>query len=179
MKRVLWLACVGLAAASPLPAQEPQFRETLTGHSGEVRSVAFNPDGKTLASGSEDGTIKLWDVAIGKNLATLKLKVDEVEVNCVTFSPDGKTLAGGTEERIELWDVASRKNTVSLTHGDAVLAIAFSPGGETLASGSTGGTIKVWNMRNGKNSFTFEHPGWVSSVAFSPDGKTCKFSITP
>jgi len=66
MKRVLWLACAGLVAASPLLAQEPKLRDTFKGHTGFVLSVAFSPDGKTLASGGLDNTIKLWDVKPGK-----------------------------------------------------------------------------------------------------------------
>src|SRR5436190_5964076 len=90
----LGVACLGLAPVSSLSAQEPKLRATLKGHTGAVVSVAFSPDSKTLASGSYDGTPKLWDMTTGKERATL----GEYKgcVGCVAFSPDGKTLASGT-----------------------------------------------------------------------------------
>ena len=69
MRRVLWLACVGLAAASPLSAQEIKLRATLTGHTDVVHSVAFSPDGKTLALGTSNAKIELWDVQPKKEAA--------------------------------------------------------------------------------------------------------------
>jgi WD40 repeat protein len=111
MLGVLWLcvACLGLLP-SPLSAQEPKLRDTLQGHAGLVGSVAFSPDGKTLASGSQNRTIKLWDVATGEEQATLKGHTDMVL--SVAFSPDGKTLASGSMDKtIKLWDVATGKQS--------------------------------------------------------------------
>ena len=87
------VVCLGLLPASSLLAQEPKLRATLKGHTDKVVAVAFSPDGKTLASASYDGTLKLWDMAIGKERATL----GEYRgcLGCVAFSPDGKTLASG------------------------------------------------------------------------------------
>src|SRR5690349_12945796 len=89
---------VGLAVAwlgaGPLPAQEPKLKATFRGHKSVVASVAYSPDGKTLASGSQDKTIKLWDVATGKEQATLKGHTSAVM--SVAYSPDGKTLASGS-----------------------------------------------------------------------------------
>jgi WD40 repeat protein len=99
----LWLA------ASPLSAQEPTLRNTLKGHTELVRSVAFSPDGKTLASGSQDKTIKLWDVAAGKEQATLKGHTHEVYF--VAYSSDGKTLASGSGDETKLWDLPAAKKT--------------------------------------------------------------------
>ena len=87
-----------------------------------VCCVAFSPDGKTLASGSEDKTIKLWDVATGKEQATLKGHTEWVK--SVAFSPDGKTLASGSgDSTIKLWDVATGKEQATLKghHGPGVL----------------------------------------------------------
>ena len=79
MLGVVWLCvvCLGLPL-SPLSAQEPKLRETLKGHTGGAYSVAYSPDGKTLASGCGDKTIKLWDVATGKEQATLRGHTDWV-----------------------------------------------------------------------------------------------------
>jgi WD40 repeat protein len=109
MLSVVWLciACLGLLL-SPLLAQEPKLRATLKGHTAGVWSVAYSPDGKTLASGSGDSTIKLWDRAGGKEKATLK--GHKGSVRSVAFSPDGKTLASGSDDfTIKLWDVQTGK----------------------------------------------------------------------
>ncbi len=153
-------------------------RNRLQGHSELVISVAFSPDGKTLASGSADKTIKLWDVATGKLSQTLTGHSDGVysdEVSSVAFSPDGKTLASGSHDKtIKLWDMATGKLSQTLTgDSDAVYSVAFSPDGKTLASGSGDNTIKLWDVATGKPKQTITgHSEWVNSVAFSPDGKT-------
>jgi len=105
----LIVAILIVTPASPLAAQEAKLRDTLKGHTSHVGSVAFSPDGRTLASGSEDNTIKLWNVATGKNTATLKGHTDIVW--SVSFSPDGKTLASGSSNNtVKLWDVKTGKD---------------------------------------------------------------------
>src|SRR5207248_3233592 len=95
----VWLgvACLGLLPLSPLLAQQPKPKATLTGHTDSVFCVAFSPDGKALASGSGDNTIRLWDVAGGKEKATLKGHT--AAVTSVAYSPDGKTLASGSRDQ--------------------------------------------------------------------------------
>src|SRR5438309_1868007 len=107
---MVWLGVAGLSlvATSPLSAHQPKLRATLQGHKSMVFSVAYSPDGKTLASGSNDATIRLWDVATGKERATLQGHKDLVR--SVAYSPDGKTLASGSNDAtIRLWDVATGK----------------------------------------------------------------------
>lgn len=85
------------------------MRHTLDGHTEIVRSVAFSPNGRTLASGGYHETITLWDVATGKNIATLNGHFQAVY--CVVFNPDGKTLAAGMDDgTIKLWDVEMTKD---------------------------------------------------------------------
>ena len=133
-------------------------------------SVAFSPDGKTLAGGG--GTIKLWNTSSGKLLRTLK--GHSSWVLSVAFSPDGKTLASGSHDNtIKLWNTRSGKLLRTLNgHSDVVMSVAFSPDGKTLASGSHDNTIKLWNTRSGKLLRTLNgHSDRVWSVAFSPAGK--------
>ena len=109
--------------------------------------LAFSPDGKTLASGSDDKSIILWDVI--KRQPRFRLREPCSAVLSLAFSPDGKTLAGGTlEENITLWDSATGQTIGNpLTrHDSAVLSLAFSPDGKTLASSSQDKTVLLWNL---------------------------------
>ncbi len=140
-----------------------------------VYTVAFSPDGQTIASGGDDDTIKIWQASDGKLLNTLTGHSGGVE--SVAFSPDGQTIAsGGADRTIKLWQVsdpAAAKLLETLTgHSSWVYSVAFSPDGQFLASGSSDSTIKLWRVSDGKllNTLT-GHSGGVKSVAFSPDGK--------
>ncbi|CAD5948055.1 serine/threonine-protein kinase [Planktothrix agardhii] len=159
----------------PIPSPQASWQNvalvgTLTGHSNYVESVAFSPDGRTLASGSDDNTIKLWDVQNRRQIATFT--GHSSPVLSVAFSPDGRTLASGSYKTIKLWDVQNRREVATLTgHSDYVWSVAFSPDGRTLASGSWDKTIKLWDVSRKRLIATLtRHSGWVRSVAFRPDG---------
>jgi len=152
----------------------------LNGHTAAVPSIAFSPDGKQLASGSLDKTVKLWDVSRGQEIRTLTEPT--AAVFSVAFSPKGKRLAAAGEDKIvRLWDLdtASEPRTLvsgspPLTmhgHSRAILGVAFSSDGQRLASASMDRTIKVWNARDGRLERTLQgHTGNVNGVVFSPDG---------
>jgi WD40 repeat protein len=157
-----------------------QQRHDLFGHAGLVTSVAATADGKTIASGSLDGTVKLWDGASGQILATLL--GHKGPVHGVAFSPDGKMLvSAGADKTVQLWNVAPGKEYEVMQkpaktlegHTEAVLAVAFSSDNRTIASGSADKTVILWNVTAGeKQELPKEHKGAVQAVAFSPDGKT-------
>ena len=144
----------------------------LTGHIGVVRAVAFSSDGKILASGARDATVKLWNVEHGENIATF-IK-SGIGVESVAFSPDGKMLAAGTlSSTVELWDTENKQNIATFKgHAFRVFSVAFSSDGKTVASGAEDNTIKLWDIETKQNIATLTgHKKVIFSVAFSPDGK--------
>jgi len=156
---------------------------------GDVRSVAFSPDGKTIAACCNSfgvGKVMLWDTAGRKRPTELPLAVKEVGVQSVAFSPDGKTIAAGygagSVGGVVLWDVAGRKRPVeeplAVSEG-SVWSVAFSPDGKTIAAGygNVNGAVGVVLWDAASRGRLAEEPltvkeGNVSDVAFSPDGKT-------
>jgi serine/threonine protein kinase len=154
----------------------PKF-PSLTGHTGAVYSITFSPREKILASGSDDKTIKLWDTQTGYLIRTLPSE-DDRPVLRLAFSPDGNFLAScsGQEPRhkeIRLWHVRDGwKSRLLEGHEDAVLALAFAPEGDTLASAGHDGQLRLWELRSGRGSEVLkEYDQKLLALAFSDDGK--------
>lgn len=141
--------------------------------SGEVFRMAMSPDGKTVALGSNDKIIHLWEVSTGKEVR--QLVGHTTTIYAVAYSPDGKTLASaGADNSVRVWDLATGKEILK-REGNATgfTDIAFSPDGSKLAASSWGNTAWLWQVRDGKELRQFRgHTSRLTSVAFSPDGKT-------
>ncbi|MFJ5069220.1 cytochrome D1 domain-containing protein [Kitasatospora sp. NPDC088556] len=161
------------ARGSLLSAYAAYSSNQFTGHTGTVTAVAYAPDGRTLATGSADHTVKLWDTTTHRMLATLTGHTGIV--NTVAFSPDGRTLASaGADRTVRLWDVASDRTTGILTgHTGAVSSAVFSPDGHTLATAGYDQTARLWDVASQRALTTLTgHAGSVRAVAYAPDGRT-------
>ncbi|MFL9455235.1 MULTISPECIES: WD40 domain-containing protein [Nostocales] len=159
-----------------------RYIASLQGHTNWVHSVAFSPVSSSkpegmIASGSEDGTVRIWDISKGECIQVLQGHTRRVW--SVAFSPNptdsplgGIVASGGDDCTIKLWDITAGKCLKTLhEHTEGVSSVAFHPRGHLLASGSGDGTIRFWDVAGGQCLKILEgHEGGVSSVAFSPDG---------
>jgi len=143
------------------------------GHEGDVRCVAYSPEGSLVASGSRDNTLRLWRIPSGRTVASMKAHTDGVW--SVAFSPDGSLLAsGGGDHQIRLWHpAAGTLMTILEGHNSTVQHLAFSPDGRTLASaGGFDRTIRLWDVATGQLIDTLTaHTDAVLCLAYSADGE--------
>ncbi|WP_165067749.1 protein kinase domain-containing protein [Paludisphaera rhizosphaerae] len=153
--------------------------ERLDGHRDEAWALAFSPQGRVLASGSDDtendDTIKLWDPATGRLLKSWR--ADPGTVSALAFSPDGRVLASASldpSKNLRLWDVENGLLRRALIgHTDKVRSVAFSPDGRILASAGADRTIRLWEAATGRPLASLSgHANVIRKVVFSPDGRT-------
>lgn len=147
----------------------------MEGHTADVKSVAFSPDGTLIASSAADQTIRLWDIETRKAVGK-PMRGHEGIVMPMAFSPDGsRIVSGGADKTIRLWDVASGDQVGEPLRGHIaeVLSVAFSPDGKFIASGGADATVRFWDTVTHlpvTDPLSANDPV-VSSVAFSPDGR--------
>src|SRR5207302_789535 len=141
-------------------------------HTDQVYSIAFSPHERTLASGSLDGSVKLWEVASG----TLLWSYWHTKgTTCLAFAPDGSLLAsGGLDTTVRLWDPKLGTLLEEVPHPGTVFALAWSPDGRLLASGDFAGTIRIWQRQPTGPARCMQtlsgHSNWVRGLAFAPGG---------
>ncbi|WP_406011217.1 DNA-binding protein [Streptomyces sp. NBC_00637] len=160
------------ARGALLSTQAQPFSARLGGHRGPVNSVAFAPDGRTLATASSDGTVTLRRLADRRTTATFKMSG---RVRSVAFSPDGRTVAAGaTDAPVQLWGAADHRTKMVLPAGTrGARAVAFDPRGRTLAVAAGDGTVQVWDTEHRRRVMSFAgHVGQVDALAYAPDGRT-------
>ena len=148
-------------------------RVNLEGHTDVVRAVAFSPDGLAVATGSADGSVRLFAAPAGTPGRVLSAN-GMGPVNTVVFSPDGKQIAAAGEDKIiRVWEATGKLVRKLEGSPEAVLALAFSPHGSLLASAGRDQAVRTWRLSNGKLRATWTgHGGRITSIAFAPDGET-------
>ncbi len=166
------LAVGGTHGVWIIDAQYGKEVALLQGHTRPVKSAEYAPDGKTIASASEDRTARIWDAETGALLHTLEHRRI---VNSAAYSPDGKTIVTGCfENKIRIWDAQTGALLKIIEgHTDEVNSTQYSPDGGSIVSGSGDGTARIWDAETGALLRVLEgHTERVTSAAYSPDGKT-------
>jgi WD40 repeat protein/nucleoside phosphorylase len=160
-----------VGAAPPAPRQAEA--QAMAASPSACNAVAWSPSGDLVATGHDDGSVRLWDVVSGQAIRVLD--GHSARVWSVAFAPDGQTLASGSSDHtVRLWDVNTGRFLHAFEgHEDSVSSVAFAPDGQTLASGSYDTTVRLWDVNTGRSLRAFEgHKNSVLSVAFAPDGQT-------
>ncbi|KAK3998077.1 WD40-repeat-containing domain protein [Cladorrhinum sp. PSN332] len=157
-------------AACGQPEDFDSVGDVNSAHSSSVTSVTFSRNGQVLASGSEDGTIKVWLNEVTKNVG---YRAHSSRINNLAFSPNSSLLASSSDKTVSVWDVAAKTLRWTFAgHSDDISSVAFSGDGKVLASCSADTTTRLWDVETGAAVYTIEgHKGTVTDVVFSPHSR--------
>ncbi|HEX4947343.1 MAG TPA: AAA-like domain-containing protein [Blastocatellia bacterium] len=164
--------CLDNSEAILWDARTGRRLKSFQGHHGTVWSIAFSPNGKTLATSGDDGVAKLWDVATGREIASLR--GHGYLIATLAFSPDGTTLAtGGWDKQVKLWPTTPQQDEeVIKGHNNWIRALAFAPDGKTLATASDDHTVKLWDAHRQQELQTLKgHTSKINCLAYAPNGR--------
>ena len=153
------------------PPGGPLIR-TFEGHTNSVKAVAVTPDGKHAISGSDDNTLKVWDIESGEELQ--RLEGHTRLINAVAVTPDGKRVISGSDDNtLKVWDLKNGELLWTLKgHTDLVITVAVMPDSRSAISASHDHTLKVWDLKSGELLRTLKDDGTVHAVAVMPDGRS-------
>jgi WD40 repeat protein len=157
----------------------------LRGHTDSVKAVAVAPDGRHLVSGSDDRTLRVWDLETGeikkvphgpswwKDAKRQWIAQSKTGVSAVVVTPDGRHAVGPDDKTLRVWDLATGETKTTLgRHASEVNALAITPDGRRVISGSADGTLRVWDLATEQTTMTLQsHAGKVNAVAITPDGR--------
>lgn len=156
----------------PVGAEDQSLERIFAGHTGPVLSVAFSPDGLQILTGSDDGTVRMWEIASGREL--IQVGTYSNPVWSVAFSPDGSyILAGLADKTARMWSVKNGQELLRLEgHTSFVTSVTFDPDGLRILTGSMDGTAIIWDVESGKELKRLQgHKNWINEVCFSSDGR--------
>ena len=165
----------GISAVEVWDAATGEDKAIRIRHSGNVNSIAYSPDGETIATGGGryDNTVRLWNAQTGRNISTSRMQTEWGTF--VIFSPDGTTYAAAAADNtVHLWNGKIGSHKITLTgHTKQVACAAYSPDSKTIATGSYDGTIRLWDIITGNHKTTLtSDKERVTSIGYSPDGNT-------
>jgi WD40 repeat protein len=160
---------IDAGAALRQTTYQSAIRFALRDHEGRVSDAAFTPDGRTVVTGGQDGTLRIW--VPGEDQAT-RIDTGQGAVASVEVSPDGGTVASaGQDGTVRLWSTSGQPGRVLRGHDGAVNALAFAPSSKQLVSGGSDGTVRIWRLADGTARVIPVGEAPINGVAVSPDGR--------